>query len=43
MSDSAARLVVCDTQAVTWELALVPDGDPVELGEGENFGYDEDV
>ncbi|MFI1659607.1 DUF4241 domain-containing protein [Streptomyces sp. NPDC020472] len=37
------RIVVRDVPAVARELALVPGGDPAELGEDEDFGYDVDA
>lgn len=40
---AAARLVVRDEPAATWELALLPDQDPAELGDDEFYGYGVDA
>ncbi|MEV5974465.1 DUF4241 domain-containing protein [Streptomyces sp. NPDC051921] len=40
---AAARLVVRDTPAAAWELALIPGDDLAELDEDEIFGYGVDA
>ncbi|MEW2132176.1 DUF4241 domain-containing protein [Streptomyces sp. NPDC005435] len=40
---AAARLVIRDEPAVTWEPALLPGQDPAELGEDEFYGYGVDA
>ncbi|MFJ4685674.1 DUF4241 domain-containing protein [Streptomyces sp. NPDC091377] len=40
---TAARLVVRDEPATTWELATVGDQDPADLGDDEFFGYGVDA
>ncbi|MEV0413021.1 DUF4241 domain-containing protein [Streptomyces sp. NPDC050448] len=40
---AAARLVITDTPAVTWELAVKDGQDPAELGEDGFFGYGVDA
>ncbi|MCX5194141.1 DUF4241 domain-containing protein [Streptomyces sp. NBC_00249] len=40
---AAARLVISDTETVTWEQALVAGQDPAELGDDEYFGYGVDA
>ncbi|MBT2439921.1 DUF4241 domain-containing protein [Streptomyces sp. ISL-36] len=40
---AAVRLVLKDTPAVSWELALLPGQDAAELGDDEFFGYGVDA
>ncbi|MEU4153705.1 DUF4241 domain-containing protein [Streptomyces sp. NPDC026659] len=40
---AAARLVIRDEPAADWELALLPDQDPAELGDDEFYGYGVDA
>ncbi|MEV7519974.1 DUF4241 domain-containing protein [Streptomyces sp. NPDC091371] len=40
---AAARLVIRDVPAVTWEIALQEGQDPAELGEDEFYGYGVDA
>jgi len=40
---AAARLVIRDEPAVTWELALRPEQDPADLKEDEFYGYGVDA
>ncbi|MFI9175193.1 DUF4241 domain-containing protein [Streptomyces lincolnensis] len=40
---AAARLVIRDEPTATWEIALLPDQDPADLGPDEFYGYGVDA